>query len=294
MLALVLVLLTVALLYAEGRLRGWGKYHRSGSGVPRRAERQPLGRWRGPALGFCALVVLLGVVLPVGVTTYWLLAGLLQGESVRVVWQPLLNSVGVSALAALFTAAAAIPVAVLAVRYPGLLSRSFERVTYSGFALPPIATALALVFFAANYLPWLYQTLGMLVLAYMLRFVPQAVGPLRTSLLQVGPSLEEAARSLGRGPWRATWAVTVPLIRPGLGAGAALVFLTTMKELPSTLLLSPIGFTTLATQTWSATSEAFFSRAAASALLLIAFSSLSMVFVLGAERSIGRNSRRKG
>jgi iron(III) transport system permease protein len=293
-LALVLVLLTVGLLFGEGRLRGWGKYHRSSAGVSRRPERLPLGRWRWPALGFCSLVVLLGVVMPVGVIGYWLVAGLLHGESLSVVWQPLLNSVGVSALAAVLTVAAAVPIAVLAVRYPGVLSRMAERVTYSGFALPPIATALALVFFAANYLPWMYQTLGMLVLAYMVRFVPQAVGPVRTSLLQIGPSLEEAARSLGRSPWRATWAVTVPLLRPGLGAGAALVFLTTMKELPSTLLLSPIGFTTLATQTWSATAEAFFARAAASALLLIGFSSLSMLFVLGSEGSIGRTNRRKG
>jgi len=294
MLALVLVLLTVGLLYGEGRLRGWSKYHRSSAGVFRRPERRALGRWRWPALAFCSVVVILGVVMPVSVTGYWLAAGLLQGESLRVVWQPLVNSVGVSALAALLTVAAAVPVAVLAARYPSALSRMAERVTFAGFVLPPIATALALVFFAANYLPWLYQTLAMLVLAYMLRFVPQAVGPVRTSLLQIGPSLEEAARSLGRGPWQATWAVTVPLLRPGLGAGAALVFLTTMKELPATLLLSPIGFTTLATQTWSATAEAFFSRAAASALLLIAFSALSMIFVLGSERSIGPKQRQRG
>lgn len=294
MLSLVLVLLTALLLLGEARLRGWGKYHRSGGGVSRRADLLPLGRWRWPALAFCCLVVVLGVLMPVGVIGYWLVQGIVNGQSLTFVWGPLLNSVGVSALAAALTVAAAVPVAVMAVRYPGLLSGLVERVTYSGFALPPIATAFALVFFVANYLPWLYQTLGILVLAYVVRFAPQAVGPVRTSLLQIGPNLEEAARSLGRTPWRATRAVTVPLLRPGLAAGAALVFLTTMKELPSTLLLSPIGFSTLATQTWSATAEAFFTRAAASALLLVAFSSLSMFFVLRAETSGGRASRQKG
>ncbi len=299
-LSLVLVLLTVVFLAAEARVRGRARYHRSAAGTARAADAHRLGPWRWPALAFCGAVALLGVGLPVGVTGYWLGEGLRHGESLGLVLRPLLNSVGVSVLAAGVTVAVAIPVAVMDVRFPGPLSFLIERVTYAGFALPPIATALALVFFAANYVPWLYQTLAMLVLAYVVRFAPQAVGPLRTSLLQVNPHLEEAARSLGRSPLRTAWAVTVPLVRPGMAAGAALVFLTTMKELPSTLLLSPIGFTTLATQTWSATSEAFFARAAASALLLLLFSSLSLPFVLRGEGGTGtgrfarRRARRPG
>ena len=56
----------------------------------------------------------------------------------------------------------------------------------------------------------------------------------------------------------------------------ALVFLTTMKELPATLILSPIGFEPLAVRVWSAASEAFFARAALPALLLIALSALPL------------------
>jgi iron(III) transport system permease protein len=253
----------------------------------------PLGRWRAPALVFCSLVVLLGVVMPTGMVVYWLAKGLLQGESLSVLWSPLVNSVGVSLLAAGVTVLAALPVAMLAVRYPGRLSTALERATYSGFALPPIATALALVFLVSNYVSWLYQSLAVLVFAYVIRFAPQAVGPARASLLQVGPHLEEAARTLGRTPWRTAWSVTIPLIRPGMVAGGALVFLTTMKELPSTVLLSPIGFTTLATQTWSATSEAYFAQAAFSALLLVAFSSFSMFFVLRGEGRPGGSAPRE-
>jgi len=68
--------------------------------------------------------------------------------------------------------------------------------------------------------------------------------------------------------------VTLPLVRSGLIAGAALVFLVTMKELPATLILGPLGFNTLATQVWSASSEAFFAKAAAPALLLVLLSSV--------------------
>jgi iron(III) transport system permease protein len=119
----------------------------------------------------------------------------------------------------------------------------------------------------------------MLALAYLVLFLPTAVGAVRTSLLQVSPSMEHAARSLGRSPLQVLASVTLPLVRPGILSGAALVFLLTMKELPATLILSPIGFNTLATSIWSAASEAFFARAAAPALLLVLASSLPLAFL---------------
>lgn len=113
------------------------------------------------------------------------------------------------------------------------------------------------------------------------------MGATRSSLLQVSPRLEEAARSLGRTPLQTLTAVTLPLVRPGILAGAGLVFLTTMKELPATLLLSPIGFRTLATSVWAATSEGSFVMAAFPALLLILLSSVPMALLIIREK---RNS----
>jgi iron(III) transport system permease protein len=78
--------------------------------------------------------------------------------------------------------------------------------------------------------------------------------------------------------------VTLPLVRPGALAGAALIFLTTMKELPATLILGPFGFKTLAMSVWMEVSEAYFARAAAPALLLILISSLSLALLLSKER----------
>jgi iron(III) transport system permease protein len=70
-----------------------------------------------------------------------------------------------------------------------------------------------------------------------------------------------------------------------MSAGALLVFITVAKELPITLLLSPIGYETLATQIWSATSEAFFTRAALPSLVLVAVSGIAVFLMLrrGAE-----------
>ena len=65
-------------------------------------------------------------------------------------------------------------------------------------------------------------------------------------------------------------------------AGAALVFLTTMKELPATLILSPAGFHTLASRTWNASTEARYAEAAGPALLLVAISMVALfAFRLG-------------
>jgi iron(III) transport system permease protein len=90
---------------------------------------------------------------------------------------------------------------------------------------------------------------------------------------------------MGRKPWNVFIRITLPLLRPGALAGMALVFLTTMKELPATLILSPYNFSTLATRVWSAVSEAFFAQAAAPALLIVLTSSLPMALILFKERT---------
>ena len=222
--------------------------------------------------------------MPMGVLLYWVVRGLVAGETLDPVWEITVNSAYVSALAAVVAVAVSLPVAVLAVRRPGLWSGLLERCSYTGFALPGIVVALSLVFFGLRVAPALYQTTGLLILAYVVLFLPVALGPIRASLLQVSPRLEEVARTLGRSPSQAAWTVVLPLIRPALLAAGALVFLVTMKELPATLILSPVGFKTLATATWSAASEAFFARAAAPALLLVGVSAVIMGLVLLPER----------
>lgn len=282
--SLVLVALTVSVLMAESKARGRYKYYRISVGTVRPAGVVRLGRWRWPALAFCGSVVLFALVVPVSVLLYWLAQGFRAVGAMHMVWKAALNSALASGLAALVTVTLALPVAILAVRYPRPLSSLLERLSYTGFALPGIVIALSLVFFGIRIAYPFYQTLAMLIFAYMVLFLPQAVGSARASLLQVSPRLEEAARSLGHSLPGALARITIPLVRPGLLAGAALVFLTVMKELPATLLLSPIGFDTLATEVWNATSEGLFAQAAVPALLLIAVSSAAVALLVSQEK----------
>lgn len=282
-LALLLVALTLFILLGEARMRGKARYYRSSAGALRPARVVKLGPWRPLALAFCGFITLIGVVMPLLVIGFWLGRGLLAGEDLRLGFDVVFNSLTASGLAALLAVAAAIPIAVLVVRFPGRSSRWLERSTYIGYALPGIVIALSLVFFGANYATFLYQTLAMLVFAYMVRFLPQAIGSARASLLQVSPRLEEAARCLGRTPHQTLTSITIPLLKPGLLTGLALVFLTGMKELPATLLLGPTGFDTLATRIWGATEQVFFAQAAAPALLLVLVSAVSVWLILTQE-----------
>jgi iron(III) transport system permease protein len=276
-----LILMSIALLFValEMRLQRTHSFQ-DAVGLTRAPMMIRLGVWRWPAFAFCAAVIFVSLIFPSLVLLYWLILGLREGEAVASLMNATLNSISASGLAAFFTTMAALPVAWLVVRRRSHLTLFLERLTYLAFALPGIVIALSLVFFGINHAQWLYQTLTMLILAYGILFIPQVVGTIRTSFLQIHPNLEEAASSLGRRPGAIFLTITLPLLRPGLVAGAGMVFLTAMKELPATLLLAPLGFKTLATTIWASLSEAFFAAAALPALLIILLSSIPMAFLI--------------
>jgi iron(III) transport system permease protein len=271
----VLVIVMFGLLLLSSRLRSAKVVHRLGPGTLRPARPYRLGRWRWPALGFCLAISAVAFGLPVAVLIYWASEGISAGgTSLQRAAALGGNSFIVSAGAAALGAVAALAVAALAVRHPGRLSRALERASHAGYALPGILVALALVFFATRLVPPLYQTTGLLIFGLTIHYLPLAVGPIAAALLQVSPRVEEAARGLGRSRAEVFRTVTVPLARGGLLAGAALIFLHAMKELPATLILAPLGFETLATDIWTQTSFGFYEASALPALLLLVVAAL--------------------
>jgi len=288
-LALMLVSLVLLLLWLEYKAQSRAAYYSRTAKSYRLAPLVHLGVWKVPAILFCLAVASLGLVLPIGVTLFWLVRGLTatglnEIVSLANVMQLGWHSVVAAGLAAIISTLCALPVAILAVRFPSRISTTIERTSYIGFGLPGIVVALSLVFWGANYLPWLYQTLPMLVFAYLVLFVSQSVGTVRSSLLQVNPQLEESAQSLGRTEWQTFREITLPLVSPGVLSGAALVFLRAIKELPATLLLAPIGFNTLATHIWKATENVSYSDAAAGALVMLVISISSTLLLLSQNR----------
>jgi iron(III) transport system permease protein len=283
LLALVLIVFTLVLIYLEHRASRKSQNYRIGTGAGRQLKVVRLGRWRLPALAFCATLVTIGVLVPVGVLLSWL-TGRVMIDSVPVNMPELmLNTVGVSSIAALVVAGVAVPLAMLA-NNGKRGNRWLVSLSYTGNVLPGIVIALALVFFAANYLPAWYQTMPVLILGYATRFLPLSVGSTRSALTQINPRLQEAARCLGLQPWQVALKITVPLARSGILAGAALVFLSVMKELPVTLILSPIGMRTFATRIWSVYEEAMLVLIGGPGLLLMAASAVGLFLILWRDK----------
>lgn len=268
--AVVLVLLVIH------RLVDGGARARADRAMSRPWPVVSLGRWRAPALLWCALLVGFGVLVPLGTLGYWIVRGALAGASLSFPASELLTTVGLGVMATLIITGLSIFPALLLRSGPPLLGRVVQGATAAGYALPGIVVALALVFFAIRLVEPLYQTFTLLVLAYTVRFLPLASQSVSAAVLAQSRRLDEAARSLGTPASAVARRVTVPAARPALVAGALAVFIAVVKELPVTLLLSPLDTQTLATRVFSQTSEAYFAAAAIPALLLVGASTLAL------------------
>nr|WP_260407879.1 iron ABC transporter permease [Planomonospora venezuelensis] len=279
-LGLLLVLVTLVVVAAESRTRGRAAYAMRGAPARRPPAVRLGGAARAAATAWCAALAGLAVGFPLASICYWLADGSSAGVDAAALAEAVAATLGVAAAGALLTTALAVPVGVVAARYRGRTAAFLEQSTYVGHSLPGIVMALSLVFFAVRYVPAVYQRWPLLVVAYAVLFMPAAVGAVRASVLQSPPVLEEVARSLGRTPLRALREVTLPLALPGVLAGAALVFLTAMKELPATLLLRPTGMDTLATELWTETGSGAYGAAAPYAALLMLLAAVPG-FVLG-------------
>lgn len=255
-LALALVLAAVVLLTLERLLHGPRRPLHTGAGTPHPPAPWRLGRttplW--VAGGVAVLALALGV--PLYMTVSGLLRAL-EGGGAAIAWEPLaeaaLTTARLGLLAALAATVVALPVSLLAERFPGPAATVAERCTWIAHALPGVLVALALVYLGVRWLSPLYQTSTMLIIAYVVLYLPLAVGAQRVGLRQAPRRYDDAARSLGHGPLRTLARTTLPLALPGIAAGALLVLLATGKELTTTLMLRPTGTDTLTTALWATT-----------------------------------------
>jgi len=242
-----------------------------------RVVQNELGPWKAPAFVFVTTVVALALAVPVAVLAHWTARGIFgtatlhAGDLVR----PTVTTAALGVVTAFVAVAAVLPVAFLTVRYRSAPGEAANAVVVSGFALPGLVIAISIVFFVLQW-PALadraYQTWGLLVFAYVVHFGSQSLRAAQVAVGAVPRRVEDAARSLGAGRVRRLVTVQIPLMRSGLLAGGGLVLLSAMKELPATLVLSPTGTRTLATEIWTSRSEGFFAEAGLASLVLLALS----------------------
>ena len=282
-LGLMLLVFAGCLLYAEAQLLRGNSFHRAGVGIVDQRKLISIRGWGQLSYFYLCLLIFGCIALPTMTIMLWLIRGLDSVSPVSLI-EAVTGSLGACVPAAFLSTTFVLPLVYLSVRRPSAFSRLLERLSYIGYATPPLAFGLSLIFFVQRTIPSLYQTVWVLIYAYTVHFMAEAIGPARSAIYQASPNIEEAARSLGFSRLTAFFKVTLPLIVRGLTVSTAFVFLSAMKELPIAFLLRPIGYETLALNVWSNTSEALFAEAAPYALLMIIFAGLFVGVLLVQER----------
>ncbi|MDO5290187.1 MAG: iron ABC transporter permease [Pseudomonadota bacterium] len=256
-LATVLLGLVVVLLWLEQRARQRLRFAGRASARAGSSEARPVrlrGRRALLAAVLCALPVLMGFALPVA----FMLRPLAADWSV-LPWDKFLtwsfNSLRLGAMTAVLALLAAWLLAFGLRRAPTLARRAEVQLVSLGYAVPGAVIVVGLL------LPvgwvqarWPQSGAGALVTAtvvgllwaYMVRFVAVALQSVQSGYARVPHSLDESARMLGAGSTRLALGVHWPLLRRSALAGALLVFVDVMKELPATIVLRPFNTDTLA------------------------------------------------
>jgi iron(III) transport system permease protein len=273
------------LLFGETWLRGNANYARIGPGARRAPIRYRLG-WTAPlVLVGLAILVAIGLGIPIGMLVYWFTQSNRAGysiasENLHYLWPATLTSVGLGVGSALIALALSLPVAILIIRHRGRVSTVLERATYLSFALPDLVAAIALAYAASHYARFLSGGVALLVVADAILFVPFAVVAMRATLGQIEPALEDSARSLGAGPLKTLWRVTMPLARPGLAAAGVLVFAFVLGDVSTPQVLLPPDMYTLGTEFQANSSTVAFAAAAPFAAVLIALSLIATYILM--------------
>lgn len=286
-----LLLLFVALtLLAEKQLRGKRRFVQ-GARLHHHFRHRLSRPMAWLASGYCALVLLIAFVLPVGQMLLWAVElgrAQLDARFLSLLW----HSLWLALMAAAITVAIATLLAFSRWR-ASARQRAFFDLAQLGYALPGSVLAVGIVisftvleknllfplqvFWGMEPRSLLVGTVLALLAAYGIRFLAVASGPLDASLLRIKPSIPDAARTLGAKPVELLWRVYLPMLRPGLITAAILVFVDVIKEMPATLLLRPYGWDTLAVRIYEMTSEGEWQRAALPALTIVLLGLLPVI-----------------
>lgn len=279
LLSLLLVSFALVFVFAERWFRKQSRFYQT-SGRVRTATPKTCSLTQSLAINLSFLLIFTAAFgLPVLLLVQWSFSAWLQGDVGASFGTYIGNSVFLSAAAATAALILGTPLAYLASRFPSKLHMACLQGAYIGYVLPGPVAALALLMLFSTMIPILYGTVLVLIVAYLIHYLPAGLQAMESALQQVNPNLEEAARNLGAKGIRTFTKITLPLVRKGFSAAWLLMFLLCMKELPATLLLRPVGFDTLAVRIWLEASEELYQLAAPPALLIVILT-IPAVFLL--------------
>jgi len=278
-LSVILIAITLIVLLIEAKTTKNKKIYQTTNSY-RKPQILELGRFKIPVLAIVSVIFSIAVLLPLTVLIYWASIGLTMNAIDLRFIEYSMNTLTLALFAALISAMFSLPVVYLKSRHNSLPSNIIEKLSYIGYTLPGVIVALGFIFVFNNYFTFIYGTPVILIIAFFVRFLPQALQAGQSSINQISPKIDEAARSLGTPPWKILFKVILPNMLPGILAGAALVFVSSVKELPVTLMLRAPGFDTLAVRVYFEAQDGIYHMAAPAALLIILVSIIPLKYLM--------------
>ncbi|MCB4768492.1 iron ABC transporter permease [Ancylobacter sp. Lp-2] len=291
--SLSMLVLVVMLVVLERHARRNQRYATAAQ-RPRVMAAAPLTGWKAAgAFALCFLPIALGFVAPaayLGIEAYkrYRFAGI----SPRIA-DEIVNTFVVSAVATLVVLLCGLLIAHAARTSPGRVTSAAARASTLGYAVPGTVLAIGLlapVGLFDRFVGDAFERVtgistgllllgsgGALVLAYCVRFMAISTGGIEAGFSRISPSLDHAARMLGRTSTGVFRSVHLPLTKAALASAGLLVFVDCTKELPATLLLRPLNFETLATHLYGEAARGTYEEASIAALLIVAIGILPVI-----------------
>jgi iron(III) transport system permease protein len=283
-LSALLMLFILILVVTEQWSRNKARYHHTSTRYSR-IKRIPLSGWRmTAALLVCLIPVLCGFLIPLLQLAWWawdtraLVDFSVFGTLIS-------NSLKLASIAAVIALTLGLGISYAKRLQPGILMRSATRILGLGYAIPGTVIAVGVLvpfaWFDNTLDAWMRKTFdvstGLLIsgtlvaviFAYVVRFLPVALNTVDAALGKIKPSMDDAGRSMGLGPFGILRRIHIPMLRGSLLTASLLVFVDVLKELPATLILRPFNFNTLAIRTYELANQERLTEAAASALAIV-------------------------
>jgi iron(III) transport system permease protein len=283
-LSAVLMIFILVLVIAEQWSRNSARYHHTTTRYSRLPQIELKGRHKIAAIVFCMAPVVFGFLVPFLQLSWW------AWDTRHLVDFEVFGTLVFNSLRLAFSAALIALVLGLGISYakrlqPGLPMRTSVRILGLGYAVPGTVIAVGVLIPFAwldnTFDGWMREQFGIatglllsgtliaVIFAYIVRFLPVAMNTVDAGLGKIRPSMDDAGRSMGLGPWKILRRIHIPMLRGSLLTAALLVFVDVLKELPATLILRPFNFNTLAIRTYELANQERLTEAAASALMIV-------------------------
>lgn len=301
--AIGLLLLTVLGIYYYQRVVRNGKRYATVTGKGFRPRTINLGRYRWLAAAFLVLYIIVAIVLPILILVY--------ASTQRIYTPPTWEAFGEMTWAN-YTEVFANPTTGVALRNSVILAfgsataimlvmgftawfiaRSkmrgrwlLDMVSSAPIAIPSLVIGVALLFVYLRAPLPVYGTLLILFIAYVTRFMPYGMRYASSAMAQIDHELDEASEAAGASLWRTLRRIVFPLLAPGLMAGWIYIFIVSIRELASSILLYSPGNQVLSILIWEQYQNGSIGGLAALGVMMIG---ALIVFVVGMQILLRRS-----